>query len=92
MQPAVSKLIANVDEIHVHIDPDVFDAEEAPANSYQFLAKGGMSVEQLRESIALIKTERKITSATIASYDPEYDPQARTLNALFKLVNQVLSL
>lgn len=91
MQGAISKLAGSVDEIHVHIDPDAFDAKEAPANSYQFLAEGGMSVEQLGESIALIKEERKITSATIASYDPEYDTQARTLHVLFNLVKQILS-
>jgi arginase len=87
----LSKLVDSVDEIHVHIDPDAFDSKEAPANSYQFLAEGGMSVEQVREVIALVQKDLKITSATIASFDPKYDPQGKTSDALFRLTNQILS-
>ena len=90
LQRGISKLVGAVDEIHVHIDPDALDAKEAPANSFQFLTEGGMSVEQLSEAIALIKKDRMITSTTIASFEPEYDPQAKTLNALLKLIKQIL--
>jgi arginase len=86
----LSKLVDSVDEIHIHIDPDAFDAREAPANSYQFMVEGGMSVQQLSEVIALVKKDMKITSATIASFEPEYDPQAKTSSALFRLVKQIL--
>lgn len=90
LQPGIAKLAAGVDEVHVHIDPDALNSKEAPANSYQFMAEGGMSVEQLHESIALIQKERKITSATIASFDPEYDPQGKTTGILFELAKQIL--
>ena len=91
LKSRLSELAGNVDEIHIHIDPDVFDSKEAPANSFQFLAEGGMSVAQLSEVIALVSNDLKITSATIASFEPAYDPQARTLSALFRLIKQILS-
>jgi arginase len=91
LKSPISKLAGNVDEIHIHIDPDAFDSREAPANSFQFLAEGGLSVAQLSEVIALVNKDLKITSATIASFDPAYDPQARTLSALLRLINQILS-
>ena len=90
LQPGIAKLAADIDEVHVHIDPDALNSKEAPANSYQFMTEGGMSVEQLHESIALIQKERKITSATIASFDPEYDSQGKTTGILFELAKQIL--
>ncbi len=91
LHSGLSRLVGSVDEVHVHIDPDALDSKEAPANSYQFMSEGGMSVEQLSEVITLIQKDLKITSATIASFEPEYDPQAKTLSALFALVKQILS-
>jgi arginase len=91
LQPAISKLAGDVDEIHLHIDPDALNAKEAPANTYQFMAEGGMSVEQIRASIALIKKDLKITSATLASFEPEYDAQSKTSDILFELLKQILN-
>lgn len=91
LQSGIAKLAHNVDEIHLHIDPDALDSEEAPANGYQFMAKGGMTVEQLSHSIVLIQKERKLTSATIASFEPESDPHGKTLSILFELIKQILS-
>ena len=87
----VSKLAGSVDEIHMHIDPDAFDSNEAPANSYQFMSEGGMSVAQVSAVIALVKKDLKITSATIASFEPKFDSQGKTSSALFRLANQILS-
>jgi arginase family enzyme len=54
------------------------------------MAEGGMSVKQLHESIALIKKGLNITSVTIASFDPAYDPQGKTLRSILKLIKQIL--
>ena len=90
LDSGLSKLAVDVDEVHLHIDPDVLNSKEAPANSYQFMTEGGMSVEELSEAIALIKKHLKITSITIASSEPEYDPQGKTRNAILKLIKQVI--
>jgi arginase len=86
----ISRLAEAVDEVHLHIDPDALDPKEAPANGYQAVTEGGMSVEQLRESIALIKKSLKITSATIASFEPSFDPEAKTLTILLKQIKQII--
>lgn len=88
---ALSRLSVAVDEIHLHLDPDVFDPTEAPANSFQIGTQGGMSVAQVSEAIQQIKNDWPITSATIASYDPEYDPQSKTLDAFLQLTKQILA-
>lgn len=88
---ALSTLAGAVDEIHVHLDPDVFDPAEAPANSFQVGTQGGMSIAQVSEAIQLVKNGWPITSATIASYDPEYDPQSKTLDAFGQLTKQILA-
>jgi arginase len=91
LQRARSTLAGTVDEIHVHIDPDVFDPREAPANSFQIGMEGGMSVVQVGEAIRFIRKDWPITSATIASYDPEYDPQSKTLDGLLRLTQHILA-
>lgn len=91
LQPALSKLAGDADEIHLHIDPDVLNPKEVPANTYQFMTEGGMSVEQIRASLALIKKDLNITSVTLASFEPEYDVQSKTSDILFKLLKQILT-
>jgi arginase len=86
----LSRLGQDVDEVHVHLDVDVLDPIEAPANNYQFMVEGGMRVEQLREALALIKDNLNVTSATIASFDPRYDPQERTLSVGLQLIKQIV--
>jgi arginase len=91
LESGIAKLVGQVDKIHLHIDPDALNPQEAPANSYQFFTEGGMSVEQLGEAIALIKKNLSITSATIASFEPEYDPHGKTLNVIFNLIKQTVA-
>jgi arginase family enzyme len=52
--------------------------------------EGGLSVNALSEAIMLIKDRLKIISATIASYDPNYDKEGKTLEASLKLIKQIV--
>ena len=49
-------------------------------------------MEQLREALALIKKDLNVTSATIASFDPKYDPQGKTLTIGLGLIKQILDM
>lgn len=89
LQAPLSKLFTAVEEIHLHIDLDALNPKEAPANSF-VTEEVGLSVEQLREAIALIKERSKIASTTIASFDPAYDPQGKTLRAAIDFVKQIV--
>jgi arginase len=81
-------LLESVEEIHLHLDLDALNPQEAPANGW--LVEGGLSVNALSEAIMLIKDRLKIISATIASFDPSYDPQGKTLNAALKFIVQIM--
>ena len=77
-------------DAHLHLDLDVLNPTEAPANGF-VTENAGLSVYELSEAIALIRENMKITSATIASFDPTYDSQGKTLSAALKLIKQVVS-
>ena len=77
----LSNLKSNVDEIHLHIDLDVLDPKEAPANEYGVQAAGGLGVAQLIEASRIHRKGTDISSATIAAFDPKFDPLGKTLRA-----------
>jgi arginase len=92
MQPSLDStlrsFLSSAEEIHLHLDLDVLNPQEAPANGW--LVEGGLSVEEMREAMRFIKDRRKVTSATIASYDPSYDAKGKTLEASVKLIKQMV--
>ena len=88
MDSAIPAFLRNVGETHIHIDLDALDPKETPANGW--LTEGGLNVEDVSEAIQSIQENLKITSATIASFDPHYDTHGKTLQASFKLIKQVL--
>ncbi len=90
LTPVMSKFRLDVEEAHLHIDLDVLNPKEAPANEY-VTEEGGLSVKQIVEAVGIIKENLKITSATIAAFDPKYDSQGRTLQAGLKLIGEILS-
>lgn len=81
-------LQGSVESVHLHIDLDVLDPKEFPANGYA--VPGGLGVDQTIEAIGLIKESVKINSVTIASFDPQYDLQGKTLQAGLKLIRKIL--
>lgn len=89
LEAPLSKLVSRVDEVHVHIDLDVLDPNEAQANEY--VTEGvGLGVQQVSDAIALIRERSKITSATIASFDPDYDKQGKTSQVALGFIKQMV--
>ena len=89
LHSTMPEFLRGVEEVHLHIDLDVLNPTEAPANGF-VTENAGLSVNELSEAIALIKEKLKITSATIASFDPNYDPQGKTLSAALRLIRQTI--
>lgn len=89
LKSAIENLQVEVETIHLHIDLDVHNPKEAPANEYVTEA-GGLSVKQVEEAVGFIRENLEISSATIASYDPKFDPQGKTLAVGFNLIRQIL--
>jgi len=90
LEPAIQHLSVNTKGVHLHIDLDVLDPKKTPSNGYA--PNGGLRVEQVMEAIELIKEKLPLEAASIASYDPEYDPEQKTLNAGFKLMRSILKI
>ncbi len=81
--------LSGVDEAHLHIDLDALNPTEAPSNGFVD-EDTGLSVDEISEAIRYISENLNITSATIASFDPSYDPQGKTLRASLKLIKQII--
>jgi arginase len=85
--PAINALAAEVDLVHLHIDLDVHDPSIAPANRYA--AADGLAAEEMHRVIREIAGRVPVASATLAAYDPAYDPNGqleRTALDLLKLL------
>ena len=78
-----------IEEIHLHIDLDALNPKEAPANGF-VTENSGLRVAEMVEAIRFIKEHLKLTSATIASFDPTYDSEKKTLQAGVKLIRQLI--
>lgn len=74
--PFLEKLASEVDQVYLHIDVDVHDPREAPANFYN--APGGLRADEVREAIACIGQYVSIAGGGIGSYDPSFDPEGKT--------------
>jgi arginase len=89
LHAAIAEFLRGIEEVHLHLDLDVLNPAEAPANGF-VTEDAGLSVNELSEAIAFIQENLKITSATIASFDPRYDTQGKTLRAALKLIKQII--
>jgi arginase len=72
---AADALAGRVDAVHVHVDLDVHDPSIAPANGYA--APDGLSAEEVHRVVRRVADKIPVVSATLAAYDPAYDPQRR---------------
>lgn len=84
------KLRLNTEEDQLHIDLDVLNPKETRANEYT-AAEAGLEVGQIVEAVEFIKENLKVTSATIASFDPKFDRQGKTLQAGLKLIRTIIN-
>jgi arginase len=82
--PAViGALAGRVDLVHIHIDLDVHDPSIAPAN--QYAAPDGLSADEVRHVVREVAGRIPVTSATLAAYDPAFDPDGRMAEAALEL-------
>jgi len=90
LQPSIAAFQTNVDEMHLHLDLDVLNPKEVVANQYA-TGDQGMSVAQVGEAIQYFKDHLTLTSATVASFDPTFDPEGKTLKAGIRLIEQIVN-
>ncbi len=87
LQPPLEELQARTRELYLHLDVDVLDHDEAPANGYS--TPGGLPVAELETAIGQIAQSFKIKAATLSAYDPAYDREDKTLKAGVRLMLRI---
>lgn len=85
---ALSALASRVQKVYVHIDLDVLDPNEAPANQYS--PPEGLTLRQAEEAVNFIREKFPICALSIGAYDPDFDPNGSALRAGFKLIELLL--
>ncbi len=73
--------------LFIHLDVDVYNPDEAPANSYQPV--GGPSVKDVQGTILSLIEHGRISGLTVSSYDPSVDPERKTVRATIELLSAI---
>jgi arginase len=79
---------AGVKRLHLHFDVDVVDPLTATANSYG--VGNGLNKGDVTEIINCFISAFRVTSLTVASYDPSFDNDDKMLGIIEELVEQVV--
>jgi arginase len=87
LDEALDTLRAVSDRVYLHIDLDVHDAAEAPANGYS--APGGLSRAQVLDGVERIASRFEIGAVALTAYDPEFDRDGLTAGAAIELARTV---
>jgi arginase len=82
---ALDDLAKRVDEVYVHIDLDALDPIVAPGFP-DFMAPGGMSLEQVEGTLREIAGRFRIRVATVATFNPEYDSEGKAQQVAMRLI------
>ncbi|NMB90571.1 MAG: arginase family protein, partial [Chloroflexi bacterium] len=87
LAPALEDLRQVVSQVYLHIDLDVLDAAQWPAN--QLSRYGGLKMAEVQELAGLLRRRFELRGAGVASYDPDYDPQGSTLQAGIEIMRAI---
>jgi arginase len=88
LRPVLDRVRAS--RVHVHVDLDVHDPALAPAN--EFAPPDGLTPREVQQAVRVIAAARPICSASLAAYDPSYDPGGRALQAGLELIDLLVAL
>ena len=78
-----------MDQVYLHIDVDVHDPEEAPANYYN--SPSGLRADEVREAIALIGQHIDVAGGGLGSYDPSVDPSGKTAEIAVRVLESLIA-
>ena len=81
---ALNSIGQHVDEMYVHLDLDVLDAQVASAN--KFAVSGGLTVEDVEYALSQIAQTFRIAGVTLSAYDPAADTDGAAATAAIRLI------
>ena len=79
-EEALDGLRARVERVYVHLDLDVLDPE-AVGQANEFAPKAGLTTEDLKAALGMVRERFSVPAAGIASYDPAFDAEGGVLDA-----------
>jgi arginase len=85
---AVDELVPRVSNIYMHVDMDVLDPAISPG--VNFSEPGGISPEKLFGAVNYVKSTGKLGAAAITNFNPDRDPDGRTLGIIQELIEVIL--
>lgn len=85
LEPALTALKQRVQQVYLHIDIDVLDPAEAPANEYA--VPGGLTVAELEQAIRLIAQHFTLRAAAFTAFNPTCDQEDKTVRAGLHLMS-----
>jgi arginase len=85
LEPMLAKLQNR--RVYVHVDLDVLDAEQARVN--QFPPTPGLSLQEVLETVRLLRERLTVVGAAVTAYDPSYDQDGRALQAGTAIIGQL---
>jgi arginase len=78
LEAALDGLKSRVRRVYVHLDLDILDPGKA-GKANEFAPEGGLSVEDLKTALGMVRERFPVAAAGIASYDPAFDPDGCVL-------------
>jgi len=88
LEPALNALRLRTKEVYLHVDMDVLDPRDAPANAFQ--PPGGFSVTELEQAIRRVADYFIIRAAALSAYDPAGDEEQKSLRTGLGLIKTVV--
>ena len=87
MNPHLHRLSRKVDQVYLHVDMDVHDANLAPANLYK--PEGGLTPMEVRDAVRNITNQFNICGASVTAFDPDSDENNKGLHAGIELIELI---
>ena len=78
LEEALDRLEDRIGKVYVHLDLDVLDPEKA-GKANELASAGGLSAEDLKTALGMVRERFAVAAAGIASYDPTFDADRRVL-------------
>ena len=78
LETVLDGLKSRVGRVYVYLDLDVLDPEKA-GKANELAPAGGLSAEDLKSALCVVRERLTVAAAGIASYDPDFDADGRVL-------------